>query len=479
MTLMQKNIQELAPLLKSRELSPVELMQDCLRQIEKSEPAINAYITVLGEEALLQAAEAEREMMQGQYRGLLHGIPYSAKDLYWTKGIRTTAGSQVLRAAVPTANATVIERLNHAGAILMGKNNLHEFAYGTTNENDYFGPCRNPWDTSRITGGSSGGSAASVAALSSIFSLGTDTGGSIRIPAALCGVTGLKPTYGRVSKRGVIPLSWSHDHAGPLAKSVWDTAAVLTVIAGYDHGDPACVAKSVPDYTECLSRETDIKLNKVTIGFCPDYYRDMLQPEIEQAFGDVISWFEGQGAVIKELSYPNRDIFSAGHLITLAEAYRYHAANLEQYSDLYGSSVRQRLEKGKTVLIQDYIDALRIEQQAKRDWEELYCAIDVFLSPTTLTAAFPVGQQTISFGREQVDPRIHGVLTYLTAPSDFNGYPAISVPCGFTAEGLPIGFQIQGKPFAEACLLRLAHCYQQAHAAFNLIPANWMSESLR
>jgi aspartyl-tRNA(Asn)/glutamyl-tRNA(Gln) amidotransferase subunit A len=467
---MRKTIQELAPLIRQREISPVELVKACLAQIEKTEPSLNCYITVTREEALRAAAQAEREIMQGQYRSVLHGIPYSAKDLYHTQGIRTTAGSEILADYIPDDNATVIDRLHQAGAILVGKNNLHEFAYGTTNENDYFGPCRNPWNTRMIPGGSSGGSAASVAAGSSVFSLGTDTGGSIRIPAALCGVTGIKPTYGRVSKQGVIPLSWSQDHAGPIAKSVWDAAAVLTAIAGYDANDPTSAGQPVPDYTAGLKPGCQPELKGMTVGICPDYYAGVLHPEIEQAFERVVRWFEACGACIRPLSYPTREVFAVASILTMAEAYTYHAPYLETRAGQYGASVRRRLEKGQYVPAHAYINAQRLRRQDQQTWSQIYQAVDLVILPTTVVPAFPIGAATIPFGKEAVDPRIHGTLTLLTSPGDFNGYPAISLPCGFTADGLPVGFQIQGKPFDEVRVFQAAYAYEQAHAGEALPP---------
>jgi aspartyl-tRNA(Asn)/glutamyl-tRNA(Gln) amidotransferase subunit A len=463
MSLMEKTIRDLAPLIETKELSPVELVDECLQQIAKTEAQLNAYITVVEEQARAAAAVAEREVMQGRYRGVLHGIPYSAKDLFFTKGIRTTAGSAVLADNIPEENATVIERLTEAGAILVGKNNLHEFAYGTTSENEHFGPCRNPWDTRMITGGSSGGSAASVAAGSSLFSLGTDTGGSIRIPAAFCGITGLKPTYGRVSKRGVIPLSWSQDHIGPLARSVWDTAAVLTAIAGPDPGDPNSARQTVPDYVNLLSRPGGFNLNNLTVGICPRYYAGLLQPEVEQAFLQVVAWFAAGGAKIRELSYPRPEIFGIGHILTMTEAFTYHEENLKTSAGKYGPSVRRRLEKGQYIPASAYINAQRMRRQDQETWKALYKEIDIFLSPTTVTPPFPVGQATVPFGAQAVDPRVHGVLTYLTILGDFNGCPVISLPCGFTAAGLPLGVQIQGRPFDETLVLQAAYAFEQAH----------------
>ncbi len=462
MSLMQKSIRELAPLLQAKTISPVELTRECLQRIEATEPVLNAYITVTAEPALQKAAQAEKEILQGRYRGPLHGIPYSAKDLYMTRGVRTTAGSAILADNIPDSNAAVIEGMEEAGAILVGKNNLHEFAYGTTSENDHFGPCRNPWDSRMVTGGSSGGSAASVAAASSVFSLGTDTGGSIRIPASFCGVVGIKPTYGRVSKRGIIPLSWSMDHAGPLAQSVWDAAAVLNVMAGYDEIDAGSANVAAQDYTVGLDQNNP-GVKGLRVGICPRYYEGLLQPEVEQAFLQVLQWFEANGAVLKELSYPNRDAFNIGSVLTMAEAYAYHEQNLENCGEKYGPSIRYRLEKGQYLPASAYVNAQRLRNKDRQIWAEVYQEIDVFLSPTVIMPAFPIGEKTVMFGNDAVDPRVNAVLMFLTSLGDFNGHPVLSLPCGFAAGDLPIGFQIQGKPFAENQVFQVAYAYEQAH----------------
>jgi aspartyl-tRNA(Asn)/glutamyl-tRNA(Gln) amidotransferase subunit A len=470
MALMQKTIRELAPLIQNKELSPVELTQECFERIDQTEPAIHAYITTMRQQALQDAKRAEEEIMHGGYRGILHGIPYSAKDLYKTRGIRTTAGSEVLAENISRENAAVIDRLNQAGAILVGKNNLHEFAFGTTNENEYFGSCRNPRDTRMISGGSSGGSAASVAAGSSLFSLGTDTGGSIRIPSALCGVTGLKPTYGRVSKRGIIPLSWSLDHAGPLAKTVWDTAAVLAVIAGYDAQDAASARQAVPDYLRRLDSFERSDVRNLRIGICPEYGSGQIHPDIEKAFQQVLQWFEACGAKVREFSYPMAKMGRVRSIISMAEAYAYHVRYLEKCPEKYGDQVRRRLEKSQYIPAHAYINALRLRRQDMAEWVGVYQDIDLFIAPTTLIPAFPIGQQTVRFGPENVNPRIHGTLMLITGLSDLNGYPAISIPCGFTAERLPIGLQIQGRPFAEELVLQTAYAYEQTHSSQRNFP---------
>ncbi|WP_246079640.1 amidase [Paenibacillus piri] len=459
---MRKSIQQLAPLIRKKEISPVELVKQCLQRIEETEPSINAYITVMGDKAMDDAAIAEQEIMNGGYKGALHGIPYSAKDLFATRGVKTTAGSRILADYVPEYDATAVRRLADAGAILVGKNNLHEFAFGGTNENEHFGPTRNPWNLNMIPGGSSGGSGASVAASSSIFSLGTDTGGSIRMPAALCGVVGIKATYGRVSRRGVLPLSSSLDHAGPLTKSAWDAAAVLQVIAGRDPNDASSSDREVPDYLDALSETDTFPMKGTTIGICKEYYFDGLDADIEQAIRQSIRLFEELGATIVEVSVPSlAETVRLQGLITVAEAYAYHSGYLKERHAEYGSNIRTRLEMGQYIPAWAYVEAQRLRQQYKREWAAVYKRIDLMLAPTTAIPAFAIGGETITLGGKDVNPRDLGVLGR-TSPGNFNGYPSISVPCGFTSAGLPIGLQIQGRPFEEAAVLQAAHVYEQA-----------------
>ncbi|GGH82509.1 aspartyl-tRNA(Asn)/glutamyl-tRNA(Gln) amidotransferase subunit A [Pullulanibacillus pueri] len=461
MRLVENTIETLAPLIKSKELSPVELVKDCLERINETEPALNAYITVLEDQAMLAAYKAEKEIMNGQYRGHLHGIPYSAKDLFTTKGVLTSAGSKVLSDYVPDEDAAVIEKLTEAGAVLVGKTNLHEFAYGGTNENEYYGPARNYWNTEMIPGGSSGGSGTSVAASSSIFSLGTDTGGSIRMPASLCGVVGIKATYGRVSRRGVLPLSSSLDHAGPLAKSTWDVAAVLSVIAGEDKKDLTSSKLDVPDYIETLN-QGDEGLKGLTIGICERYYFENIDPEVEQAVRASIPVFEALGAHIIEVDIPSlSEVTQLQGVITSAEAYSYHAKHLAERAEDYGSNIRGRLLMGHFTPAWAYVQAQRLRKEYQKQWSEIYKNMDILLAPTTAITAFPIHAETITLGGKVVNPRDLGVLGR-TSPSNFNGFPALSVPCGFNRQGLPIGLQLQGRPFEEAILLKAAYAYEQA-----------------
>ncbi|GGG06516.1 amidase [Paenibacillus abyssi] len=463
--LMDKSILELAPLLQTKQLSPVDLVKECLQRIEETEPTLNAYITVLHREAMESAALAEKEILGGHYKGVLHGIPYSAKDLYTTKGIRTTAGSKVLEHNIPDYDATAIIRLREAGAVLVGKNNLHEFAFGGTNENEYFGPARNPWNPAMNPGGSSGGSAASVAASSSIFSLGTDTAGSIRIPASFCGIVGMKGTYGRVSRRGVLPLSSSLDHAGPLAKTTWDAAAVMSVIAGYDPLDPSSSSHPVPDYTEAFSCEGSKPFKGMRVGVCERYFFERLDPQVERAVRSALLRFEELGAELVAVDVPDiYDAVNARGIISLSEIYAYHSGILKTSYEEYGSNIRKRLETGQYIPAWAYINAQRLRTQHLKAWDEVYQKIDLLVSPTMAIPAFPIYADTISLDGNEVDPRNLDVSSR-TPPSNFNGYPAVSIPCGLTEEGLPIGLQIQGRPFEEGLVFRSAYFMEQLLAS--------------
>ncbi|WP_400246032.1 amidase [Niallia sp. JL1B1071] len=460
--LMKKTIKELAPLIRNKEVSPVELVNQCIKRIEITEPNINAFITVLEDSAKEKAKIAEKEILKGNYKGVLHGIPYSAKDLYTTKGVKTTAGSKILSNYVADFDATSVSKLNNAGAILVGKNNLHEFAYGGTNENEHFGPTGNPWNPAMIPGGSSGGSGATVAASSSIFSLGTDTGGSIRIPAALCGVVGMKATYGRVSRNGVLPLSSSLDHAGPLAKTTWDTAAVLSVMAGYDSKDASSSKKEVPNYFEAFT-EDNLSLEGVTIGICEEYYFENLDPEVDKSVRESIALFKKMGATIVEVELPFlSESVQLQSILTTAEAYSYHSSFLKERYEEYGTNIRTRLEMGQYTPAWAYIQAQRLRQKTKENWNEVYKTIDLLLAPTTAIPAFPINCETITFGNKEINPRDLGVLAR-TSPSNFNGFPSISVPCGFTESGLPIGLQLQGRPFEELLVFRAANSFEKAY----------------
>jgi aspartyl-tRNA(Asn)/glutamyl-tRNA(Gln) amidotransferase subunit A len=453
------SIEQLAPLLAKKKISPVEVLTEILRRVEQLNPILNAYATILPREALRQAVRAEREIMAGNYRGTLHGIPVAVKDNIWTAGIRTTAGSRILSNFVPESDATAVHKLYKAGAVLVGKTNMSEFASGATNENGFLGPTRNPWDTTRITGGSSGGSAAVVAASMCFGALGTDTGGSIRIPAALCGIVGLKPTAGRVSRHGVVPLSISFDHVGPLARRVADAATLLSVISGYDHRDSLSVRKEVPQFSAGLSR----RIRKPSFGLPRAHFRDRLDPGVKKAIEAAAATFERLGGVIKEVSLPHVDeALDPAMKMEYAEAARFHEAAgfLPARAKEYGKPLRTRLRTGAKMLAVDYLKAQELRGVVRADFEAAFREVDAILTPTVPVPAPLLGSATVRVN-SHAEP-IRSALIGMNPAANFTGLPAISVPCGFTPEGLPVGMQLIGRAFEEKALLRLAYAYERA-----------------
>jgi aspartyl-tRNA(Asn)/glutamyl-tRNA(Gln) amidotransferase subunit A len=443
-------IRELSPKLRERKISPVELTRDCLARIDKLNPTLNAYIRVTAESALEQARVAEREIQHGDYRGPLHGIPIGLKDIIDTAGTRTTAASAQFKDRIPTEDAEVVRRLRGAGVIILGKQNLHEFAYGGSSMISFFGEVHNPWDTSRITGGSSGGSAASVAAALGFAALGTDTAGSIRLPAAYCGVVGLKPTYGRVSARGVIPLSKSYDHVGPITNSVYDAALMLQVLAGYDPGDPASIDAPVPN----LVARFDQRPPNLHIGVPREFFFDSLHPEVAEAIEKAIK-------VFRELHAEIRDVKLAvptDRTLASAEAYAYHEPFVARSPQLYQPATLARIQSGANLSADDLLRARR-ELQASRDAiRRIFDEVDVLLTPTV-----PIPPPVIADLRERPDNLRPQELIMLRNTRPFNvwGIPTISVPCGLTKDGLPIGLQLAAAPWREGVVLQAAHAYEQ------------------
>ena len=455
--LISRPIYQLAPLLEKKEISPVELFNEAIGRIHQLQPKLNSFITITEEEGRRAATEAESEIRKGQYRGPLHGIPISIKDLFATRGVRTTAGSKVLARWIPDYDATAVARLQKAGMVLIGKTNLHEFAYGVTNDNPHHGPARNPWDPARVPGGSSGGSAAAVASSQCSASLGSDTGGSIRIPSAVCGVVGLKPTYGRVSRCGAIPLSWSLDHVGPLTKSVEDAAIMLAAIAGTDPMDPSSSSRPLPDYC----KEMHGSIRGLRLGVPRQYFFEHVDPEIQKLVSAAIRQCESMGAVPVDIDIPDLKNCSAMEAhITLAEATSYHEPYLKKQADDYGPGVRTNLEAGRYLLATDYVKSQRARTLLQRNFNEAFKRADVIVSPTL--PAFPprVGEVWVQSG----DLREHIIDAFLrfNIPYDLTGLPAVSVPCGFSSTGLPVGMQIAGRPFEETTILKAARAYEQS-----------------
>ncbi|MBZ5659161.1 MAG: aspartyl/glutamyl-tRNA amidotransferase subunit A [Acidobacteriia bacterium] len=457
-------IEELAALLAKRKISPAELTELFLSRIERHNPGVNAFLTVTAEQALAAARRAEKELSRnrrsGKGRHPLLGIPVTLKDNLWTRGIRTTAGSKILRDFVPTADATAARKLLGAGAILLGKTNMHEFAYGITNSNPHYGDARNPWARDRITGGSSGGSAAAIAAGLCAASIGTDTGGSIRIPSALCGIVGLKPTFGRVSVFGTIPLAPSFDHVGPLARSVPDAAILLGLIAGHDPLDPTSSARRVEDFRGALGKP----LRKFRLGRPREHYWEKLDSEVRRAAESAIRDLEKHGAVVREVSLPHlSDSLQAATDISLAEATHGHQAAGFFPADAadYSKEVRQRLEAGEKITAMQYLAGMDVRKRLLAEFDAAFREVDAVVTPTAPVPAPLIGADNVPVDGEQIGVR--PALVGMCRPANFTGLPAISVPCGFTREGLPVGLQLIGRAFDEATLLRIAHAYEREH----------------
>jgi aspartyl-tRNA(Asn)/glutamyl-tRNA(Gln) amidotransferase subunit A len=442
---------EAGGLIMERKLSPVELTQACLDRIAEVEPKVHAFVTLLADPALAAAREAEAAISRGDYRGPLHGIPIVLKDLYNTKGIRTTASSKVRADYVPTNDAAATQRLAAAGAILLGKVTTHEFAYGMGSA-----PTRNPWDLDRSPGGSSGGPGAALAAGECLGGLGSDTGGSIRIPSAFCGVTGIKPTFGRASKHGVVPLAYSLDHVGPMARGVADAALMLQAISGYDPRDRCTADRPVPDFSATLHDG----VRGLVLGVPSNQYFDNVDPEVETAVRQAISRLEREGAVIEEVALPSLTYaVAAWWAICLVEASSVHQRSLRASPDLYNPDVRLSLELGELVPGTIYLKAQRarglIKQDFRRAFEEHGLA--ALLAPTMPGTAPRHDQETGDVGSEEP---AESAIDQLSFPANLSGLPALSVPCGFSAAGLPIGLQIIGRPFDEATVLRIGRTYE-------------------
>jgi aspartyl-tRNA(Asn)/glutamyl-tRNA(Gln) amidotransferase subunit A len=450
-SLTQLTLSDAANLLAAKTLSSIELVQAHIARIEQLDPQLNCFITRTFDTALDCARQAETEIQRGNYRGPLHGIPIALKDLYDTRGVRTTAGSKFFRDNIPKADCAVVEKLNGAGAVNLGKLNLHEIALGVTNDNPHFGPARNPWNTERITGGSSGGSGAALSAELCLGSLGTDTGGSIRIPASLCGVVGLKPTYGRVSTRGVVPLSWNLDHAGPMARRVRDVALILQAIAGYDPFDPYSVNVAVDDYLANIDRD----ISGWRVAFAGQGHFAHADAEVMQFVGEAARLFERLGARLEpvEIEIAN-DLWRANGTMTTSDGAAFHRDRLQSHPDDFGADVRARLMSGANATSTDYILARRTQSLGRRWFENFFQRYDILLTPTTPTAAPARGSsEAVETAR---------LLTRFTAPFNLTGLPALSLPCGFTRSGLPIGLQIVSRHWAETQVLRAGFAYEQA-----------------
>jgi len=431
-------------------ISPIELTRACLDRIEKLNPQINAFITVMTDQAVAQARDLEAEHRAGKWRGPLHGIPIALKDLFDTAGVRTTCASAVFADRVPTEDAEVVRRLKAAGAVILGKNNMHEFAYGATSVPSHYGEVHNPWNLDRIAGGSSGGSAAAVAARMCFAAMGSDTGGSIREPAAFCGMTGLKPTYGRVSTRGVVPLSWSLDHVGPICRTAEDAALMLEAIAGYDAKETTSVDWPVERYSQTMR----VKTAALRVGIVRRMFFEGVDPDVEAAVNAAIETLRKLTASVRDAELPAYKTLP----VVAVEAHAFHLPYVTKTPELYQPSTLARLKGGEGISAPAYAEGRRELDRLRRIVSDAFTSVDLLVTPTAPTAAVTIED---SLKEDTPAPGSTSRLLRNTQPFDIFSLPAISVPCGFTRDGLPIGLQITGPRFGESRVLALAYAYQQ------------------
>jgi len=442
--------------LHEQKVTAQELTEACFRQIDRLNPQLNAFITVLD---VKSALEAQVPATVHPISSALRGIPIAVKDLFDTVGIRTTIGSRFFSDYVPETDAFVVEKIKQAGAIIVGKTNTHEIALGVTGNNPHYGTARNPWDPARIPGGSSSGSAIAVATGMALGALGTDTGGSIRIPASLCGVVGLKPTYGRVSLRGVFPLSWNLDHVGPMTKSVKDAALMLQVISAYDSLDPTSQKMLTGDYLGHLV--DDMEGRKIALGI--GEFIDGAEPEILNVVCEAAKVFEAMGCKVQEVNMDwLREAAMANRTMTQSDGAAVHRDRLREHAEMFGDDIRRRLEDGAKTTSTDYILARRTQVEVRKRFEQFFESYDLLLTPTT-----PIAAPTVD-GHDAIEQA--GRLTRFTSPFNLAGLPALSVPCGFTGNGLPIGLQLISRAWAESKVLNAGYAYEQVTEWHRAIP---------
>ncbi|MEE2803716.1 MAG: amidase [Pseudomonadota bacterium] len=454
-----------ARLLKTRKISALELTRASLARIERLQPMLNAFITITADHALRQARRADREIAKGRYRGVLHGIPVSVKDLYEARGIRTTAGSLILAENVSTKTATTVNRLEEAGTVLLGKNNLHEWACGVSTDNPFFGTCHNPWRHGYIPGGSSGGSAAAVATNQGLGSLGSDTAGSIRIPAHMCGIVGHKPTYGLVPRTGIFPESWSFDHGGPMARTVEDTAVLLQAIAGHDAADRSSLQLRVPSFTRHLKKG----VRGLRIGVPKRYFFEGVDPAVGRRVREAIAVLEGLGARLVSVDIPEAAIaMDCAFVIAWSEAAHYHRKWLRQRPQDYGADVQNLLQASSFYMATDYLQAQQVRTRIQAAFHNLFQKIDILATPACPLSATPHGVQEVQIRGRTVSVLNKGAS--FTSAANVTGEPSCSVPCGFTKSGLPVGLMLHGRAGDDATVLRTAYAYEQANEWHNALP---------
>ncbi|MFC8277072.1 amidase [Streptomyces sp. NPDC057271] len=453
----EASLAEAAASIAAGELSPRELTESVLKRIHEVDPRICAYVRVTEETARLAAAQAEQEIGSGTYRGPLHGIPMALKDVIDTKGVPTESGSQVRAGRVPTEDSAVAARLRAAGAVLLGKTHTYEFAYGLDTPQT-----RNPWAPDRIVGGSSGGSAAAVAVGAATFALGTDTGGSIRVPSALTGVVGMKPTYGLISRCGTTPLSWSLDHLGPVTRTVEDAGLVIRALAGHDPRDTASVRQLPRDWPGRPAGG----LGEIRLGVPENYYFRRVRPEVESAVRAAVQTLADLGVRLVDVHIPMTEYVQAVQwAIMMPEASCYHRPDLQSRAHLYGADVRLLLEAGELVPATDYVRAQRARTLMREAWARLFRRVDVIAAPSLPLAAVPVGCQEVNWA-DGTSESVTDALLRFSAPANITGVPSISLPVGSDHDGLPIGMQLMGRPLSEGTLLQVAEAYEAARGPF-------------
>ncbi|SFE82229.1 amidase [Alteribacillus iranensis] len=456
--LVSKPVEELAPLIKNREVSSLEVTKAVMNHAETVDETINAFISMTREQAENAARQADQEIASGNYKGMYHGIPMAVKDNLYIKDELTTMASKIHGKYIPDYTATIIDKMKDAGIVFTGKLNMHEYAWGITTNNPHWGACRNPWNTKRYPGGSSGGSGAAVASDMSVASLGTDTAGSIRIPSSTCGIVGLKPTFGRVSKYGCFPLAWSLDHIGPMTKTVKDAAGLLEIIQGFDKNDPTSI--NVPENKYVDKLNGDIK--DLVIGVNEDYYFKDVDREVEENVRKGIKKLEELGAKVETISIPGLKHAEYAELVTsLSEASAIHHRNLVNRPDDYGDDIRLLFELGELPSAVEYLQAQQLRRQLKLDYQKAFEKVDVLVTPTLPIIQPEIGQDTVDLNGKQVDLINHTIR--FMGPSNLTGLPSLSVPCGVGKENMPIGMQIIGPPLREDLILNVGYAFEKTN----------------
>lgn len=455
--LLEMSIADIAEKIESKALSPVEVVKVAIEEIKGKDSEINSFITLLADQAIEKAKEAERDIQNRKYKGVLHGIPVGLKDIIYTKGVRTTAGSEIYKDFVPNENAEIVNKLESSGAIMLGKLNMHQFAYGTTGDRSFFGATKNPHDKTKITGGSSAGSGAAVAANFVYGAIGSDTGGSIRIPASCCGIVGMKPTFGVVSKHGSVPLGWTLDHLGPMTRTVKDNAFMLNSIVGYDSKDPFSVKTGNNDYTEDIGKSLD----GLTIGIPKNFYFDIIQDEVRSSFEQTVTDLLNSGATVKYIEIEHmEELLTAQQVLLTAEGFAALEKEFRQNPELIEVEVRSRVASGMNISTAEYLQMLKIKHMAIDVFHKLFQDVDVIMTPTLVAVPGEINSREIDIQGDKQHPRI---LARLTGPMNTTGFPAISVP-GIPTGGMPMGIQFFGPPFSEKLLYRFASAIEKLYS---------------